>query len=323
MNPRLAKVARWVIALVAVGLLVSLVDLGSIGTRLAGTDLRLAIPAVIGLVVVHVVPAAAWRRLLHELAGVSLEWGRTLRLYYAAQVLGTVTPANVGADVYRVLAIGGDPGRAQLAQPVLVQRLTSVIALACLGVVGGVLLPIAGLGPFLLLAAVIGTVLAVLTVAFLGSARDGGWVGRIGRRLGWTGAAATGRERLRSAVRDGLGLGLIFHGISLVLGLVLVLSVDGQASARAWPVLGALAVARLSLAVPISPNGLGIQEGLLALLFVQLGLPADAAVAAALLNRLGFLLTAAVGAALLLSPSQTGGAPIARSTRPSRPSVGG
>ena len=91
-SPRVATLARWALALVVVGLLASFVDLGAIGARLAGADLRLAVPAVIGLVLVHVLAATTWRRLLRTLAGVSLGWATALRLYYAAQVLGTITP---------------------------------------------------------------------------------------------------------------------------------------------------------------------------------------------------------------------------------------
>jgi len=230
-------------------------------------------------------------------------------------VLGTITPGNLGADVYRVVAVDSEAGRAQLAQPVVVQRLTSVVALVVLGVGGGLALPIPGLGPFLLLAAAMGAALAIVSVAAVGSARGNGWAARLALRLRWSATATSGRDRLRSAIRDGIGLGLLFHGVSLILGLMLVHAVDGEATANPWLVLGALAVARLSLALPISPNGIGIQEGLLAVLFVQLGLPADAAIAAALLNRLGFLLTAAVGALLLVAPRHAGHAPAPTASR--------
>jgi uncharacterized membrane protein YbhN (UPF0104 family) len=302
-SPHIARAARWLLALLVVGLLVSFVDVGSIGTRLAGTDFRLAVPAVFGLVVVHVIAATAWRRLLRTFAGVALGWATTLRLYYAAQVLGTFTPGNLGADVYRVLAVETHATRSQLAQPVLVQRLTSVVAIVVLGGVGGLALPMPGREAFLLGAATIGIIVAVGSVAVVGVARGHGWRGGIAWRLGWNDGGTSGRERLWSAIRDGFVLGLLFHGASLLLGLSLVRAVDLDASANPSMVLGALAVARLSLAIPVSPNGIGIQEGLLAILFVQLGLPADAAVAAALLNRLGFLLTSAIGAVLLVSGS--------------------
>jgi uncharacterized membrane protein YbhN (UPF0104 family) len=312
MSERAARLARWAVALVVLALVVSLVDLEAVRMRLAATDPRLAIPAVAGLVLVHVIAAGAWRRLLRELAGVSLGWRSALRLYYGAQVFGTITPGNVGADVYRVVAVAG-ASRSQLAQPVLLQRLTSVIALVCLGVAGGMVLPIPWLRPYLLPTVVIGGTVGLLGAALV-RADTSGWLGRAVRRLGWSSNATPG-TRLRSAIRDGLGLGLVFHAASLVLGLVLVRAVDPSATEAPWLVLGALAVARLSLAVPISPNGIGVQEGLLAVLFVQLGLPAETAIAAALLNRLGLLLTAAVGAVALIGRGRTG-VRVAQASRP-------
>jgi uncharacterized protein (TIRG00374 family) len=59
-------------------------------------------------------------------------------------------------------------------------------------------------------------------------------------------------------------------------------------------------VARLALAVPLLPSGLGVQEGMLGLLFVGLGMPPDTALAAMLLARTSLVLTTALGAMLLL-----------------------
>jgi len=311
---RAATVARWLVAVAALAVLVSLVDLNTVRTRLSGTDFGLALPAIAGLVLVHVVAATAWRRLLRHVAGVSLAWIAAVRLYYAAQVFGTVTPANVGADVYRVLAVGTGADRSRLAQVVLLQRLTSVVAIACLAAAGGAALPIAWLRPFVLAAVALGGAVGVLAVAIVRPVPAVGWLERLARRLGWSTQPAP--RPLRSVIQDGLGLGLVFHGASLLLGLVLVRAVDADALAQPVLVLGALAVARLSLAVPISPNGIGIQEGLLAVLFVQLGLPAETALAAALLNRLGFLITAAVGAVALAAQGQTRQATVALPSRP-------
>ena len=99
---------------------------------------------------------------------------------------------------------------------------------------------------------------------------------------------------MTSIVRDGLGLALIFHALSIGLAAALVTAVDPGAGIG-LPVLGAIAIARLSLAVPISPNGIGLQEGLLGLLFVQLGMAPEVALAASLLNRLALVATAALG----------------------------
>ncbi len=135
----------------------STLDLGALGARLGSINFGIAVPAILGLVAVHLVAATPWRRLNRHLADVRLAWRTTIRLYYAGQARGAVTPANLGADVNRVMAT----------------------------------------------------------------------------------------------------------------------------------------------TVPISPNGIGIQEGALAILFVQLRLPPDVALAAALLNRLALLLTAGMGATAL------------------------
>ena len=64
--------------------------------------------------------------------------------------------------------------------------------------------------------------------------------------------------------------------------------------------LGAIAIARLSLAVPLTPNGLGVQEGTLAALLTAMQISAQPALAAMLLARLSTVLLAAIGVALMV-----------------------
>ena len=147
-TPRVRTGIRWAIGLVLLGVLVSTLDLAALGARLGTLNFGIAVPAILGLVAVHLVAATSWRRLTWHLAGVRLDWRTTIRLYYAGQALGTVTPANLGADVYRVMATDGGPGRIRMARPVVIQRLMSIVALLLLGVVGALVVPIHGLGLF-------------------------------------------------------------------------------------------------------------------------------------------------------------------------------
>ena len=71
-------------------------------------------------------------------------------------------------------------------------------------------------------------------------------------------------------------------------------------SGEAGPILASIAVARLSILIPLSPSGLGFQEAALSVLFLQIGLTAELALAAALLNRLALLGTMALGAAIIV-----------------------
>jgi uncharacterized protein (TIRG00374 family) len=80
-------------------------------------------------------------------------------------------------------------------------------------------------------------------------------------------------------------------------------------------------VARLALTVPISPSGLGFQEGALSVLFVGLGLPAETALAALLLSRVSLLATTVIGAAAMALDSPGAGrlAPLRDAAQPNRP----
>lgn len=307
MNLRPGTVARWLVAIAIVGVLVALLDLGEIGARLASANLALAVPAIAGLVAVHLIAVGSWRRLTSTLAGGSLDWPTAIRMFYAGLAVGTVTPGNIGADAYRVTALGDRAAVGRLTRVVVVQRLTSLAAVAYLGAIGALALPIEGLAPLVLLLGAVGGALA-LAVVFLSTSasRFGGIVGDLLRRLGLD-DAGTFHGRLRSAFVDGFGFGLAFHAVSLLLGLALVAAVDPAAvGARPVVVLAALAVARVSLALPITPNGIGVQESLLGVLFVQVGLPPETAIAAALLNRLALLLAAAVGAVSLSAAGRQG-----------------
>jgi len=88
-----------------------------------------------------------------------------------------------------------------------------------------------------------------------------------------------------------------FHGVAIGLTGLLVVAVEP--SAPIGPVIAALAVARLALAVPITPSGLGVQEGAAAGLFAAFGLAPGVALAAMLLARLSLMLTTLIGVVLL------------------------
>jgi uncharacterized membrane protein YbhN (UPF0104 family) len=307
MSARTRRAARWLVGIGLLVILLAVLDVGQIGARLASVHLGLALPAIAGLVGVHLIAVASWRRLGANLADVDLEWPNAIRLYYAGLAVGTVTPGNIGSDVYRVTALGNRAAFGRLTRVVVIQRLTSLGAVVSLGVLGALALPIDGLGPFALLVGAFGVALAIAVVVLSSTAGRFGSLGAaVLRRLGLDDAGSFG-GRMRSAVVDGFGFGLVFHVASVLLGYVLVGAVDpALASQQPVVVLAALAVARLSLAIPISPNGIGVQEGLLGVLFLQAGLSPETAIAASLLNRLALLGAAALGAVSLAASPHPG-----------------
>jgi uncharacterized membrane protein YbhN (UPF0104 family) len=331
MSPRMWTVVRLCIGLAIVVFLVTGLDLASIADRLGRADYRLVVVGVVGLTAVHGLGALTWRSICARLAGVQLPWPTTLRAYYAAQALGGVTPANLGGDAYRVVALtsAGHGWQASVA-PVLLQRATSYLALAGLALgASAVLAASTPLAPGIVVAGVaVSVAVGLAAAALLVPPRFmGGLLARLAALLGAPARAdaqAPARARMQAA-GIGLTLGFAFHTVSVLLTWLLVVAVEP--SAATLGVAAAIVVARLSLAVPISPSGLGIQEGALALMLASLGFAPQVALAGLLLGRVALVTTTIVGALALVAghpqlprpvPGPSAGLKSAGIPRPSR-----
>jgi uncharacterized protein (TIRG00374 family) len=324
-HPRAKPVARWLIGIGVLVLLLVGFDGAAVWSRLSTSNLALASIGIVGLTAAHLLAAATWRAICGLTAGVRLPWRATLRWYYAGQALGGVTPGNLGGDVYRIQALrsGGHAFSASVA-PVVIQRATSYLALACLG--GVALIALASSShvamSIIVPAAIVCVLGAVVAAALLvPPGRLAGVQRRLVRLIDGRSAAEASASRatpgLASASIVGFVLGLAFHLGCVLLTYLLVLAVDPLPFSPAT--VGAVAVARLSLAVPISPSGLGFQEGALSVLFVGIGLPPEVALAALLLARVSLVFTTIIGvAALALGRPEVGRPPGARNARPAR-----
>jgi uncharacterized membrane protein YbhN (UPF0104 family) len=289
-------------------------DGAEVWARIRSANGPLVVTAVLGLTAVHAVGAFCWAMLCRRLGGLRLGWSTALRVHYAAQALGGITPANIGGDAYRVVAArGAGPGWGAAVAPVLVQRATSYLALAILALPAIAFLstelrssdPI--LLPALLLCGLAGAV-AIVMLAAPGS------LARLLPRVPWV------RPPLRS-VAMATALGLTFHAMSVLLTALLLAAVDP--STVGAPVVAAIVVARLSLAIPILPSGLGANEAILALLFASLGMAPQVALAGLLLGRMALVLTTLIGAGLLLFGRQgiPGGTAAAQEARQGAPVI--
>ena len=294
---RLGIALRVAFGVCVVVALILFFDVRAVASALSGADWRLAAPAIVGLSAAHLLGVAAWVFLSSQLSGAALPWTYAARSYYAAQVLGSVTPANIGADAYRIhSATKESVGLERAAVPVAGQRVTSYLALLTLGALASCIVPLPD-GFTLTMATLVGALIALIGLGWgvlrlVPGAKQR--AAQLARRLGLTGLwAEMPRLRLLRSLTGGFALALLFHGISLLLTYILVLSVSG--SADTLPTLASLAIARLSILLPFSVNGLGFQEGALTILLPQVGVAPEAALAVSALNRLGLLLTVGFG----------------------------
>lgn len=291
---------RWAIGIAILVVLVATFNPSVISALLTTASLPLVLIGVAGLTGLHLLGAATWRALTRRLTGVRLVWWPSVRTYYAAQALGGFTPASVGSDVYRMAARrgAGDSLRGAML-PVLVQRATSYLAVALLGAVA---LLVASRPASFTVGITLGALAVSVVVLGIASLVVGGPGPLRGVRERLLGPGDVRSKGMSGAVAIGLGLGLVFHALGIGLTYVLVLAVEPGATTAA--ALAAVAIARVSLLVPVTPSGLGIQEAVLAALFVGIGLPAESALAASLLARLSLLLTALIGAGAMLIPAE-------------------
>ena len=211
-----------------------------------------------------------------------------------------MTPANVGADAYRLAAVR-EPARgwATLLLPIVVQRMTSYLALSLVALVA---LPLLPGSPSTLPIVLAGAGLILVSALVLLVVRRPQLLGVLLRLLperlrpNLRGTTLTAREWV-VALASGTGLALAFHLVSIAMVYLLVVALGGHVVAG--PVIACVAIARLTILIPFSPNGLGFQEAALSVLFLHIGLPAEIALATALLNRLALVGTVALGAALM------------------------
>lgn len=309
-HPRAGLLLRWSLALAVLGGLLSWVDTESLGALLADTCWGLAAPAIIGLSLIHLAGVFTWTMISDRLGGSRPPWRRMARIYYAAQAVGTLTPANVGADVYRAWAVSGQGNATARAMvPVAAHRITSYMGLLLLGAVAAMVIPFDTVAPALL--AVSAGLFVLLTVLLWWAARHAAdrdsVAGKLAHRLRIpTDWASIPAGRVTGALGSGLVMSLIFHAGSIGLCYLLVSAVGGQAPAPS--LLAALTLARLAILLPVPVGGVGFQEGAMTFLFAGLGLGAEMGLAVALLNRIAFLGTTAVGVVMLMTGKARAGA---------------
>jgi uncharacterized membrane protein YbhN (UPF0104 family) len=314
--------------LVGFGLLVLLVvalDPSSLLLQVGSLDAGLAALAITGLVAIHLVQAFGWRSILAaNQVVVAPSW--SIRTYYAAQAAGAVTPANLAGDAHRVMALRGlDVGWGPAVTSIVVQRATSYLALAAIGAVGVTSLTIGGheFGGLLLIAGPV--VAACAAVGWLLITRPS-WPGARwlmrpvtagkGGNQGHFVKEGTSPRMTAAGAGTGFLLGAMFHAGAIGLTWLLVVALDPRAG---FDALAAVAVARLALAIPLTPSGLGVQEGALAALLAGLMLGAGTGLAAVMLSRIATLATAVIGVLLLVgepqrSPAEAPGRPRPSST---------
>jgi uncharacterized membrane protein YbhN (UPF0104 family) len=214
---------------------------------------------------------------------------RTLfKHYLAGQFVGNALPSTVGGDVLRISRCSKDTGSTEVAfASVVLERLTGFVALPVLTVLGFAVWP----DLFETSRSWIAIVIAGGTLLVLGAilvlAASPRLAGRFVHRANWTrfiGIVHVGVDRLRHDPRDAAGAlaAAIAYQMTVVAAVYCAVHTIGLTIPNGVVMAYIPAVAMVQV-LPISVGGLGVREGMLALLLHPLGVPTGQAVALGLL----------------------------------------
>jgi glycosyltransferase 2 family protein len=278
-----------------------------VASQLRDVNWLLAAPALIGLIASHLFQVQTWRLLSQRMCNHNLPRVKAAMAYFAGQAFGSFTPGNIGGDVYRASALRSESvGWRLAAAPILGQRLASYTSLLLIAALVGwlrlaALVSVAGLLALTVATVLLGSVAIKKVSEFL--------VPRVRRMLFADVAESASISKLAHDYTPAFLLPVLFHVTGVVLSYVLLLSL-GETPAL-FPTLGVLVLVRVATLMPITPFGLGVQEGSLVLLLPMLGVSADAALALSVLSRLSMLGTVMLGiTAFLATRVRTAATPV-------------
>lgn len=284
LNENRQAVARALGSILALALLLVLAQEsgdGELFSALRRVSSGYFLAAVAALFISRMFSASRWHLLLRS-AGVKLSFFRSIMLTFTGNFSSNFMPTTIGGDVVRLA------GAMQLGYDRAI-CLASLVADRLIGMAGMTLALPLGLGPFFSLGVGVTQSLAVSTLFQKGM----DFAKRSFESLSiWLKKPTT----LISSLFATFG-NQVFIYLSIYL---LLLGIDHQVSY--WLVAGMYTLAYFVTLIPISMNGLGVQELSMTFLLVQLGgLSSSESATIALLTRLLFIITSLPGAFFLPS----------------------
>jgi uncharacterized protein (TIRG00374 family) len=250
-----------------------------------------------------------WRLFLRQL-GISPAFKTLFSLYLVGYFVNVFTPSFIGGDVVRSIALGQHGNRAHAVSATALERYTGIVAMLVMALCACCVSTVVTKEIVLVvIAAMLGLVWATWVV-FSGA------INKIAKKV----ALPTKILKVADAIHEGLVWGVRDRGLlrkafvlSIVFHLLTIVNTAAVGAAVGWveiPWTGLLVVVPLILlvgAVPISPQGLGIQEGAFVFFLHSVGATTGEALAIALVLRAKSYLLALLGGLIWIMNKPNGG----------------
>ncbi|MFM1847581.1 MAG: hypothetical protein RL417_1055 [Pseudomonadota bacterium] len=291
---------RWtqrIIAAVLVGALIFSVNIH----ELLGALSRLTVPLAVYLLYISGVliylSALKWKLFL-ESFGRSVSLVRLNALYYIGYFVNLLLPSHLGGDAVRSWYLGKSIGQHEAFAATILERLLGLVAMLGLGLVSMWFVPAASwevrgaiVAMAIGLAVAIGVILSRRCLELAQRLpRMERLVGHLHKVQGVLRAAASNRPVLLKA----LGLSLVFHSLTVV-NTVAAAAAVGWYGVPYGELFVVLPIILLIGSLPITPSGLGLQEGAFLYFLTGLGATPAEALGVGVILRLKSYLLALVG----------------------------
>jgi uncharacterized protein (TIRG00374 family) len=240
---------------------------------------------------------SAWRwQLLVDVVASGLRFWVALRYYWIGAFFSAIMPSSVGGDIVRLGLARHVGGIGPIAASMLVERATGfavLFVLAALAILIGPQLPLHAEVRQLIFMIVAAVAVALVLLVRTGPAvnRASAWLGSSAMRPamwlltkveGLVGALAQYRHA-RAALVSTCLLSVLFYCLMTLFQFSTIKAVGGDVGlTHALMVTSLVAV---TMALPVSINGIGVSEGAFVVLFAQVGVPVETGFAGAILRR--------------------------------------
>lgn len=302
----LSSFLRPFLGIVAIATLLYVIDVHAVLEALRDIRLIDLVYLLVLSIALILVSVMKWRAFLERL-GILASIPHLFRLYLIGYFVNLIMPSSFGGDVVRSIYVGKNVDKVRAVSATLLERYTGLLAMVFMSLIAVLFAPQVT-AQVRTLTVVVGFATLALTVALLT-----GQLVRLSALLRVPAKVHTKLERLQEGLHWGLSdRGLLIKAavLSICFHLLTIVNTAAVGHAVGWqtiPWSDLLVVVPLILlvgAVPVSPQGLGIQEGAFLYFLHSVGASTGQALAIALVLRAKSYALAGVGGLLWLGISK-------------------
>jgi glycosyltransferase 2 family protein len=294
-------------------LLLSRVEKNQVVEHLRGIELVPFLAAIALYIAGEFVRGYRWGTLLWSL-GSKVRWSRLTALYFVGNFFNLVLPTGFGGDAVKIVELAGDAGASTAISSVLVERFSGLFVLFVLAVLALVGSYAVGyrLVPPMVAVVILAITLASFVVVALLVQRT--WIERWGRRLHLD--RLFRRFKILRDLYESLGMysrkalarataaALLFNLMQILANILLAGAVGIRVPVPYFFLF--VPIIAVSTMLP-SLGGLGVREGMYVLLFTQVGVDKNHALALALARDASLLVLGLIGAVIYVAQSVLAG----------------